>query len=185
MSIKKKRRGINSIALVFFVLIATVYLYNEKFFATGKDAKGHYLHVIKIFDGDTVSVLVDGKQEKVRLIGIDAPEMGQKPWGENAKSYLETLLSSSAGKIKLEYDIETRDQYGRLLAYMWTQDNRHVNLLMLENGYAMLYTFPPNVKHVEEFRAAQTKAREKEIGIWGSRGLKERPGDYRKEHPRF
>ncbi len=129
--------------------------------------------------------MIDGKEEKVRLIGIDAPELAQKPWGDKSKKYLESLLSSSGWKVRLDYDVEKTDQYGRLLAYMWTQDNRHVNLLMLENGYAALYTLPPNVKYVEEFRTTQTKAREKKIGIWGANGLKERPRDYRKEHPRF
>jgi len=60
-----------------------------------------------------------------------------------------------------------------------------INLLMLKNGYAMLYTFPPNVKYVNELQDAQREARDKRRGIWSEKGLKERPGDYRKEHPRM
>lgn len=60
-----------------------------------------------------------------------------------------------------------------------------INLLMLKNGYAMLFTFPPNVKYVNEFRAAQREARDGRLGIWSEEGLKERPGDYRRQHPRI
>lgn len=184
MQVKKKRKGSNLVALIFFILVAVLYLINEKYPLKGKP-ETPYVFVIKVHDGDTVSVMVDRKQEKIRLIGIDAPEMGQEPWGENAKIYLESLLDSSDWKIRPEYDIEKRDQYNRLLAYIWTKDNENVNLLMLKNGYAMLYTFPPNVKYIEEFRVAQKEAREKEVGIWGRQGLKELPQNYREEHPRF
>ncbi|NWF75809.1 MAG: thermonuclease family protein [Nitrospirae bacterium] len=184
MKVKKKRKGLNLVALIFFILVAVLYLINEKYPLKSKSEEP-YVSVIKVYDGDTVSVKVDRKQEKIRLIGIDAPEMGQEPWGENAKRYLENLLDSSDWEIRLEYDIEKRDQYNRLLAYIWTKDNKNVNLLMLKSGYAVLYTFPPNVKYVEEFRVAQKEAREKEIGIWSTEGLKELPQNYRKEHPRF
>ena len=56
---------------------------------------------------------------------------------------------------------------------------------MVKNGYAMLFTIPPNVRYAAELRAAQREAREKRLGIWSSEGLRERPGDYRREHPRM
>jgi len=140
--------------------------------------------VIAVHDGDTVSALIGKKIEKVRLLGIDAPEMGQRPWGAKAKRHLEGLLKRSEWTVSLELDIEKRDKYGRLLAYLWDKDNRLINLVMVEDGYAVLFTLPPNVKHSNELRKSQHLAREKGFGIWGKDGLKEMPLDYKKAHPR-
>lgn len=141
--------------------------------------------VVKVHDGDTVSVMIGTKKERVRLVGIDAPEMGQKPWGTKAKHHLEELLDYAGSKVDLEFDVEKRDKYGRLLAYLWTSDKKLINLEMLRDGYAVLFTFPPNVKHVDELRKAQSFAKEKGLGIWGKDGLKESPRDYKREHPRL
>lgn len=140
--------------------------------------------VERVSDGDTMYALVNGRSEKIRLIGIDTPEIGQRPWGERSRKYLEKLLELSSWNAAIESDIEERDQYGRILAYVWTTDGKMINEEMLRSGYAVLYTFPPNVKYINEFRAAQKEAREKKLGIWGKNGLKQRPYEYRKEHPR-
>jgi micrococcal nuclease len=136
-------------------------------------------------DGDTVSAVVNGRFEKIRLIGIDAPEIGQEPWGEIAKKHLKEMIVSSSGKVTIEYDIERRDRYGRLLAYLLTKDGRMVNREMLREGYAVIFTFPPNMKYTAEFTAAERYARERKIGIWSRNGIREKPLVYRKEHPRF
>jgi endonuclease YncB( thermonuclease family) len=60
-----------------------------------------------------------------------------------------------------------------------------INLLMVKSGYAMLFTFPPNVRHADELQTAQREAMAGRAGIWAQKGLKERPGDYRKAHPRL
>jgi micrococcal nuclease len=65
-----------------------------------------------------------------------------------------------------------------------TLDNKLINLEMVRNGYAVLYTFPPNVKYVEQLREGQRYTREGRLGIWGSDGLKEMPREYRREHQR-
>lgn len=167
-----------------FILVVVFYLLHERVTLSNPDSEDPLVSVMKVYDGDTVGVILNGKKEKVRLIGIDAPEIGQAPWGEDAKKYLDTLLSSSGWKVKMEYDVEKRDQYGRALAYLWATDGKFINLQMVRSGYAMLYTVPPNVKHASQFRSAQDEARTERLGIWSSGGLKERPGDYRKEHPR-
>ena len=173
-------------ALLFFVISTIVYFISEKYFPEAKRIKDtSVVSVVEVHDGDTVSVIINKKKERVRLIGIDAPEMGQRPWGEKAKKYLETLLSLSGWKVTLELDVEQRDKYDRILAYLRTTNGEMINLLMLKNGYAMLYTVPPNVKYVNELRDAQREARDKRIGIWVEKGLKEKPEDYRKEHPRM
>ena len=140
--------------------------------------------VVAVHDGDTMSVVIGRKKEKVRLTGIDAPELAQRPWGINAKRYCRELVTSSGNSVTLEFDLEKRDRYGRLLAYVWTPDNRLINLEMVRNGYAALYTFPPNVKYVELLREGQRYAREKGLGIWGRNGLRKMPRDYRREHQR-
>lgn len=136
-------------------------------------------------DGDTLSVILDGKRERVRLIGIDAPELGQRPWGRRAKNHLRDILSDSKWTVSLEFDVERRDKHGRLLSYLWTSDGRMLNSQMVEDGYALLYTIPPNVRYVDELRKAQYEARTKGLGIWGSKGLKKTPQEYRREHPRL
>ena len=140
--------------------------------------------VVAVHDGDTLSVVIGRKKERVRLIGIDAPELGQRPWGAIARKYLRELVTLSGNSVALEFDLEKRDKYGRLLAYVRTLDNKLINLEMVRNGYAVLFTFPPNVKYVERLREGQRYAREGGLGIWGRDGLKEMPGDYRRKHQR-
>ena len=178
-------KKIKFISSLFFIFAAIFYLAHERFSLSRQDATDTFVPVISVSDGDTVSVILDKRKEKVRLTGIDAPELGQKPWGTEAKKYLETLLSSCGWKVELEFDVEKRDKYGRVLAYLKTTDGKMINLLMVRNGYAMLFTIPPNVKYAGELRAAQREAREKRLGIWSGKGLGERPGDYRREHPRI
>jgi micrococcal nuclease len=148
-------------------------------------SKAEYVMVVEVNDGDTITVLQDGTRERVRLIGIDAPELEQRPWGQKAKRYLKDSVNASQWTVSLEFDVERTDKYGRLLSYVWTPDRRMINVQMLGEGYAMLFTFPPNVRYIDEFRKAQDEARRKGLGIWGRGGLKETPGEWRKGHPRL
>jgi micrococcal nuclease len=149
----------------------------------GGNRGGKEIEVFRVIDGDSVAVSVGGRRDEVRLIGIDAPEMGQRPWGRRAKEHCEAILGSS-GKPSIEYDVERRDKYGRLLAYIRAGDGRFLNAAMLRDGYAVLFTVPPNVRHVREFTEAQEYARQRGLGIWAKGGLKEPPSDYRRKHPR-
>jgi micrococcal nuclease len=133
--------------------------------------------VIRVHDGDTVTLSYKGSKYRVRLIGIDAPELGQKPWGRISKNHLKEILPD---RIKIEMDVQSRDRYGRLLAYLRDENGTLINQKMVEDGYAVLLTIPPNVKHVDELKEAQRKAREAGRGLWGEDGLKESPSDYRK-----
>ena len=149
--------------------------------------------VIKVHDGDTVSVSFGQRREKIRLIGIDAPELFEEPWGKIVREHLRRLLGSPKRRgylnpfgstmVRIETDVEKRDRYGRLLAYVWTKDGKCVNVEMVRDGLAVLYTVPPNVKYADILRDAQREAKEARTGIW-RRGLEESPRQYRKEHPR-
>jgi len=171
-----------NIALLIFCIFLLCGLMGASSSHSAKDADT--VRSEKIFDGDTIGAVVDGRFEKIRLLGIDAPEMDQRPWGKKSRECLKALISAADSRIYIEYDIQRRDKYGRILAYIWSQDKRMLNEEMMEKGCAVLFTFPPNVKYAARLRAAQKKAQENKTGLWGERGLHESPQDYRKKHPR-
>jgi len=180
----EKLKRFNLVPTIIFIVIAVFYLAYDKYSFSKQNAPRPFVSIVSVADGDTVTVLIDRKEQKVRLIGMDAPELGQKPWGQKSKQYMEDLLRASEWKVGLEYDVESKDKYGRTLAYLRTTDGRIINLLMVKGGYAMLFTVPPNVRYVNELTAAQTEGRTNERGIWSRKGQEEKPVDYRREHPR-
>jgi micrococcal nuclease len=119
--------------------------------------------VVSVIDGDTIVVEADGTEGEVRLIGIDTPETGEAFSGQ-AKDALEKLVGG--GSVRLETDVESRDQYDRLLAYVWV-GGLMANAELLRQGLATLYTVPPNVKYVDMLRAAQDEAEAAQLGAWG------------------
>jgi len=127
--------------------------------------------VVRVIDGDTF-VVDDGtkKGEKVRLIGIDTPEIRKSKnkdveyYGKEAKQYLVNLLSDAY--VVLEYDVNITDRYGRTLAYVYLKDGTFVNAELVKNGYAKVMTIPPNVKFSELFVKLQREARENYLGLW-------------------
>jgi micrococcal nuclease len=131
-----------------------------------------FYNVSKITDGDTFYVVTPKKEKfKIRLIGIDAPEsynVGKKfrkeYFGKEAKVYVTNLLKNK--KIKLIFDIQKTDRYGRILAYAYLENGVFINRHLVENGYAVVATFPPNVKFVEVFTKAEKSARNKKRGLW-------------------
>ena len=132
--------------------------------------------VTRIIDGDTFDAVVVGKRDRVRPIGVDAPEATSKvePYGREATEFARRRLSGK--NVRLERDVEPRDRYGRLLAYVWLQPptsrtmteirTKMFNAILLAEGYAQLLTIPPNVRYVDAFRVLQTEARERGKGLW-------------------
>lgn len=128
--------------------------------------------VLEIIDGDTVRVRLDGVVYKLRLIGVNSPELnhptrGEEPFAVAARKYTHQNLNGQT--VQLEFDVEKTDQYGRLLAYVWL-GGEMFNEVLLREGYAQLVTFPPNVKYVDFFRSAQRSAIEAERGLWREPG---------------
>jgi micrococcal nuclease len=134
--------------------------------------------VMKVVDGDTVYIkLENGKEEKVRFIGVDTPESTTQvePYGKEAAAYTKSKLLNK--DVWLELDVQERDKYGRLLAYIWLSPpikesdeevrTKMFNAMLLLEGYAQVMTVPPNVKYAEYFRTYQQEAREKNAGLWG------------------
>jgi micrococcal nuclease len=141
---------------------------------TGRGEAGAAV-VTRIVDGDTIAVRLGSSTENVRLIGIDTPE-SVKPntpvqcFAREASARTKALLPAGT-KVRLERDVEARDQYRRLLAYVYRMsDGLFVNLSLAQDGFAVLYTIPPNVAHVDEFGAAAAAARDASLGLWGTCG---------------
>jgi micrococcal nuclease len=115
--------------------------------------------VVEILDGDTIKL---SSGVTVRYIGIDTPEEGE-PFYLEAKKANERLVKGR--DVKLELDLEARDKYDRMLAYVYV-DTLLVNLALLRSGLATIYPHPPNLRHLEKLCTAQNVARESRLGIW-------------------
>jgi len=124
--------------------------------------------VTRVVDGDTIDISPSVKgRSRVRLIGMDTPEVyfGTQSYGPEASAFAKRELDGQ--EVKLELDVQKIDPYGRLLAYVYLPDGQMFNETLLEEGYAQVATFPPNVKYVDRFLAAQREAREANRGLWG------------------
>ena len=125
---------------------------------------------MRVVDGDMLVVRLDGREETVRLIGVDTPEtvhptIGVEPGGPEASAFTKQLLPPGT-RVELELDVEQRDRYGRLLAYVYLADGRMVNAEITRTGMGQLLTVPPNVKYVDLFVRLQREAREAGRGLW-------------------
>lgn len=129
--------------------------------------------VVRVVDGDTIVVAIDGREESVRLIGIDTPETKdpRRPvqcFGQQAAERTAALLPAGT-PVRLVRDVELRDRYDRLLAYVYrASDELFVNLTLAREGYAAAATYPPNVAHTDEMVEAARRAREEGRGLWGA-----------------
>jgi len=139
-----------------------------------KRDESDYYRVTKVVDGDTFWVSNGSPRDvKVRLIGLDAPETrksGHKDvgyYGEEAKEYLTELLLGEW--VQLVSDVDSLDRFGRTLAYAYLEDGTFVNAELIKNGYAVILTIPPNVKHADFFQELQAEARRYKRGVWGNR----------------
>jgi micrococcal nuclease len=126
----------------------------------------------RVVDGDTVVVEVQGQTESVRLIGIDTPESvaENRPdqcYGRESSSYLSALLPAGTA-VTLIRDVEARDRYDRLLAYVVrSPDGLFVNLDLVARGYAGLLTYEPNDHYADVFETAANDAEDAGLGLWG------------------
>ncbi len=139
--------------------------------------------VVRVVDGDTLKVRYWGKEESIRLIGIDTPESrvnkktkkdakrsGQDiktiiAMGKRATEYVESQVKPG-DLITIEFDAQQRDRYGRLLGYVYLSNGKMLNEEMVKAGYANVMTIPPNVKYQDRFLKAYQEAREKRRGLW-------------------
>ena len=136
--------------------------------------------VLRVIDGDSIECGIDGAKASIRLLGIDAPELRQRPYGARSAAALRALLPHRS-VARLELDVRERDQYGRILAHVWNEDSVLVNEQMLRQGFAVVYILPPNVKYASEFRSASRSAQEDKRGLWATSAFDCSPADYRQK----
>lgn len=123
--------------------------------------------VTRVIDGDTIEI---NNNQKVRLIGVDTPETVSPKkkiecYGVEASNFTkEKLLGKS---VKLEKDISETDKYGRLLRYVWL-DDQMFNEILVKEGYALVSTYPPDVKYKDKFLEAQEFSRNNKLGLWNA-----------------
>jgi len=130
-----------------------------------------------VIDGDTV-VLANGA--KLRLIGIDTPELGHhvkpdQPWARAAKDYLNALLSEHQSELSIVYDTERRDKYRRILGHLFLQDGTNIQALLLSRGLALPLTVPPNLAFLDCYRLNAEQAIAARSGIWSQTQYQPRP----------
>src|SRR5829696_1785968 len=159
--------------LLIVLVLAAVALYTatagDNSPAHGPESGGQVLRVV---DGDTIHVAVDGRDETIRYIGVDTPE-SVKPgtpvqcFAKRASAFNARLVAGE--RVRLVADAEPRDRYGRLLAYVYrVRDGRFVNAALVRHGYAAPLTIPPNVAHADEFRRLASAARRAGRGLWSA-----------------
>lgn len=136
--------------------------------------------VLRVIDGDTIEVSIDGEPVTVRMIGIDCPESVHPDeslnteYGDTAAEFTKSLLEGK--NVILEYDEQLTDDYGRTLAYIYIEGrqensiagNHTVQCDLLAEGYARALKVEPNVKYAETFRVVESRAKHDEVGFWGN-----------------
>ncbi len=127
--------------------------------------------MLRVIDGDTIDVTIGGRRERVRLIGIDTPET-KKPntpvqcYGPEATAFTTSLLPVGT-ELHLERDVVARDDYGRMLAYVYNAgDGSFANMAIIQMGFARPLTIAPNSAHAGEFAEAARAADAADIGLW-------------------
>jgi micrococcal nuclease len=170
MKVYKKSQAMGPLFLhaCFFAFLFAL-IFNPSF---SQIQEKEWLEISKFVDGDTFWVKDSkGQEEKIRLIGIDAPEArrtGKKDighYGKEASAYLEKYIGEK--RVRLELDVSRYDRYKRTLAYVYLEDGTFLNAHLVKEGYASVMTVPPNVRHADLFLKLQQEARKKKKGLWG------------------
>ena len=134
----------------------------------GGGGAGSTARVERVVDGDTIVVRIDGRSERVRYIGVDTPESVRpgtrvQCYGKAAAAANRRLVDGA--EVRLVYDAEARDRFGRLLAYVY-RDDTFVNAELIRRGYGKPLEIPPNVAHAPELRRLASAARRAHLGLW-------------------
>ncbi len=172
--VSSRKKRICSIVLIVLVLLVSligIYLQAEK-----EETSFYETVVLRVIDGDTLVVLLNGQEERIRMIGVDAPEsvsLNEEEntiWGQMASEYTKSILQPGT-KVWLTFDLEERDQYGRILAYIWlNSDVEDLNYLfqkrLIEEGYALAIRYEPNTKYAAELYDAMGLAISQRCGLW-------------------
>ncbi|MBO1054928.1 MAG: thermonuclease family protein [Dolichospermum sp. DET73] len=140
--------------------------------------------IARVVSGQSLEVLGMEAQpnliSQVRLIGLDAPDIRQLPWGEDAKQLVEGLIGGANQAVNLEFDLEAKDKFNRTLAYVW-KDKLLLNEEVVKQGYALFVARSPNHKYDQRLERAQQWARIMGKGIWNpDKPMRITPGEFRR-----
>jgi micrococcal nuclease len=140
--------------------------------------------IARVVSGQSLEVLGMEAQpnliSQVRLIGLDAPDIRQLPWGDDAKQLVETLIGGANQAVNLEFDLEAKDKFNRTLAYVW-KDKLLLNEEVVKQGYALFVARSPNHKYDQRLERAQQWARIMGKGIWNpDKPMRITPGEFRR-----
>ncbi|MEN3015171.1 MAG: thermonuclease family protein [bacterium] len=171
--------------LLLIILILPIAFYLQKYAPKDKPNENKLnldkATVVQVIDGDTIKVKINNQIQTVRLIGIDTPESTENKkltrdsqrtqlseqqiiqMGLKSKQFTKNVITPI---VYLEYDIQKHDKYGRILAYVYLENGQMLNYILVKEGYAKVYTIPPNVKYQEKFIQAQKEAQTNQKGLW-------------------
>ncbi len=179
------KKGLKYLINIIFLFVAVLAYFAMRQIPQQKTAlsqDGGFFYVSKVIDGDTIRL---SNGDHVRLIGIDTPESRYNDklmrdskrtkrdinaiirMGAQASDFTKDLVQGK--RVRLEFDVERHDKYGRLLAYVYLEDGTFVNARILEQGYGRVMTIPPNVKYADQFLKLQREAKEFGRGLWKDR----------------
>ncbi len=180
-----RRKKLTYIQLIIFTIAAVVYFWMKHLPILSNNvnmaAKHELFYVTRVVDGDTLKL---SNGEKVRLIGIDTPELHYsnklirdarrshrdiktiQELGRRAAAFTEGLCYNK--NVWLEFDVEKKDKYGRWLGYVYLEDGTFINAKILEEGYGQVMTIPPNVKYADYFVKLVKEARSNNKGLWAA-----------------
>jgi len=165
------RRIFPIVTMGFLISIALFFFIKDKTIVAPKSLSTTAF-VLYVIDGDTMDVVIDGKKERVRLIGIDAPEVEYEEkradcFANQATEALKTIINGNTVSLVSDPTQSDRDSYSRLLRYIFLTDGTNVNKLMISKGYAYEYTYLGiPYQYQKDFQEAELGAKENKIGIW-------------------
>ncbi len=175
-----RKNPVAGVLLCLVLVVALLFLQSTPSINTDNNVSSQrcYAELIRVIDGDTLLVSIDGKNIKVRLIGIDTPESvhsdesKNNEYGDMASAYTSALLQDISD-VWLEYDQEEYDRYGRILAYVWlsseSADDTYQDMLnyeLIHDGYAYNKEYAPNTKYADVFEAARIECEAEGRGLW-------------------
>lgn len=131
----------------------------------------------KVYDGDTIAASCEEGRLTVRVFGIDAPEIGQKPWGDESRAMLRQLLPNATIRLK----VKDTDRYGRVVAQIYDLNQDDLGLKLVRQGGAVVYVQYNNAR---AYQIAQRQAKQNRRGVWSQAGAQQTPWEWRKLNPR-
>ncbi len=176
---KRQKRLLFKVIILIIISISGYYLKRdnvdivipEPIKQVSQNLEAGYYKVAKFDDGDTIMVEMNGKNETIRFIGVDTPEVKdpRKPvqcYGKAASNFTKQLISDNPVKLEADPQNTNRDRYNRLLRYVYLPDGTLVNAEIIKQGYGFAYTSFPFTKK-DEFKALQQTAMDNNLGLWG------------------